>query len=212
MVLSVAFDWPTENGYDSDHPLAEGEVGRTGIPIDSIEDMQALLKGFRPEEVFLSMTIDATAGILLAFYAVFAKHQGADASILRGEILRDGEDSSRGTIIYPPDASLRIASDLIDWCRRELPQWTFGSFKGEVPPALPVDDNIRMVQTEKLSQLKRNRNPARVDSVLQALNDKAASDENIMPAIVEAVENRCTLGEIADTLREVFGEYKEINR
>jgi methylmalonyl-CoA mutase N-terminal domain/subunit len=443
MGLSVAFDLPTQIGYDSDHPLAEGEVGKTGVAIDSIEDMQTLFKGIKLEDVSTSMTINSTGFILLGFYAAVAKQQGADWKKITGTIQNDilKEYAARGTYIYPPKPSMRIITDIFEWCSHELPRWNTISISGyhireagstavqeiaftlsngkayvkaalekgldidvfgkrlsfffnshnhlfeevakfraarrmwarimkelgatdpkalmlrfhtqtggstltaqqplnnisrvtvqtlaavlggtqslhtngydealslpteeaarialrtqqvvayesgaadtvdplagsyfvesltkEVEdaawkliehidrmggsvsaieqgfiqeeiarsayeyqqhverkeklivgvnsflteekdsiPVLRIDDSIRQVQVEKLNDLKRRRDPARVDSILQDLNDKAASGENIMPVVVEAVEHKCTLGEIADTLREVFGEYK----
>jgi methylmalonyl-CoA mutase N-terminal domain/subunit len=443
MGLSVAFDLPTQIGYDSDHSLAEGEVGKTGVAIDSIEDMQTLFKGIRLEDVSTSMTINATGYILLAFYTALAKQQGADLKKITGTIQNDilKEYAARGTYIYPPKPSMRIITDIFEWCSHELPRWNTisisgyhireagstavqeiaftlsngkayvqaamakgldinvfgkrlsfffnahnnlfeevakfraarkmwaiimkdlgatdqgamklrfhtqtggstltaqqpmnnisrvtvqtlaavlggtqslhtngydealslpteeaagialrtqqivayesgapdtadplaGSYfieslthaveeeawrlmgqidamggsvsaieqgfiqeeiarsayeyqrqietgekiivgvnkfqadeKGSIP-VFRVDDSIRQIQVEKLDSLRRRRDPARCDSILQDLNDKAASGENIMPVVVEAVENFCTLGEIADTLREVFGEYK----
>ncbi|HEV2353478.1 MAG TPA: methylmalonyl-CoA mutase family protein [Puia sp.] len=443
MGLSVAFDLPTQIGYDSDHPLAEGEVGKTGVAIDSLEDMESLFKGIRLEDVSTSMTINATGFILLAFYTALAKKQGAELNRLNGTIQNDilKEYAARGTYIYPPKPSMRIITDIFEWCSRELPKWNtisisgyhireagstavqevaftlsngkayvraamerglnidvFGkrlsfffnahnnlfeevakfraarrmwaqimkelgatdpkammlrfhtqtggstltaqqplnnisrvtvqtlaavlggtqslhtngydealslpteeaartalriqqivAFESGAPdtadplagsyyvealtgeleaaawrlirqidrmggsvsaieqgfiqeeiarsayehqqkvesgekiivgvnkftvaekdaiPVFRVDDNIRQVQIEKLAALKKRRDPARVDSILQSLNDAAASGENIMPAVLAAVENDCTLGEIADTMREVFGEYK----
>jgi methylmalonyl-CoA mutase N-terminal domain/subunit len=443
MGLSVAFDLPTQIGYDSDHPLAEGEVGKTGVAIDSIEDMQTLFKGIRLEDVSTSMTINATGYILLAFYTALAKQQGADLKKINGTIQNDilKEYAARGTYIYPPKPSMRIITDIFEWCSHSLPKWNTISISGyhireagstavqeiaftlsngkayvkaamekgldinvfgqrlsfffnahnnlfeevakfraarrmwaimmkelgatdpkammlrfhaqtggstltaqqphnniarvtvqtlaavlggtqslhtngydealslpteeaarialrtqqivafesgvadtadplagsyyvealtrEVEeaawllirqidemggsvsaieqgfiqeeiarsayawqqrvetkeqiivgvnsfqtagtgsiPVFRVDDSIRQVQVEKLNLLKRRRDPGRIDSILQDLNDKAASGENIMPVVVEAVENLCTLGEIADTLREVFGEYR----
>ena len=443
MGLSVAFDLPTQIGYDSDHPLAEGEVGKTGVAIDSIEDMQTLFKDIRLDAVSTSMTINATGYILLAFYAALAKQQGADWKKLNGTIQNDilKEYAARGTYIYPPKPSMRIITDIFEWCSHELPKWNTISISGyhireagstavqeiaftlsngkayvkaatekgldinvfgkrlsfffnahnnlfeevakfraarrmwarimkdlgatdprammlrfhsqtggstltaqqphnniarvtvqtlaavlggtqslhtngydealslpteeaarialrtqqivafesgaadtadplagsyyvealtrEVEeaawllirqidemggsvsaieqgfiqeeiarsayqfqqrvetkeqiivgvnsfqtaetgsiPGFRIDDSIRQVQTEKLDSLKKRRDPARVDSILQDLNDKASAGENIMPVVVEAVENFCTLGEIADTLREIFGEYK----
>lgn len=443
MGLSVAFDLPTQIGYDSDHPLAEGEVGKTGVAIDSLEDMETLFKGIRLEDVSTSMTINATGFILLAFYAALARQQGADWKKITGTIQNDilKEYAARGTYIYPPKPSMRIITDIFEWCGSELPRWNtisisgyhireagstavqevaftlgngkayvraamekgldidvFGrrlsfffnahnnlfeevakfraarrmwalmmkelgatdpramtlrfhtqtggstltaqqplnnisrvtvqtlaavlggtqslhtngydealslpteeaarialrtqqiiafesgaadtvdplagsyyvesltreieeaawrlighiddmggsvsaieqgfiqdaiarsayeyqqrvetkekiivgvnSFQAEETTTIPlfrVDDSIRQIQIAKLNDLKRRRDPARIDSVLQDLNDKAASGENIMPVVVTAVEQRCTLGEIADTLREVFGEYK----
>lgn len=443
MGLSVAFDLPTQIGYDSDHPLAEGEVGKVGVAIDSINDMETLFKGIKLEDVSTSMTINATGFILLAFYVALAKRQGADLKKISGTIQNDilKEYAARGTYIYPPKPSMRIITDIFEWCSKELPKWNTISISGyhireagstavqeiaftlsngkayvkaalekgldinvfgkrlsfffnahnnlfeesakfraarrmwakimkelgatdekammlrfhtqtggatltaqqplnnicrvtvqtiaaalggtqslhtngydealslpteeaarialrtqqivayesgiadtvdplagsyyvesltdeieqrayeliekidamggsvsaieqdfiqneiarsayeyqrniengekiivgvnkftvdseEPMPGFKIDDSIRQVQTEKLERLRHNRHSAKCDSILQELNDKAANDENIMPAVLEAVENNCTLGEIADTLREVFGEYK----
>lgn len=443
MGLSVAFDLPTQIGYDSDHTLAEGEVGKVGVAIDSIEDMQDLFKGIKLEDVSTSMTINATGFILLALYVAVAKQQQADLKKLNGTIQNDilKEYAARGTYIYPPKASMRIITDIFEWCSKEVPKWntisisgyhireagsnavqevaftlsngkayvkaalekgididvlgkrlsfffnahnnlfeeaakfraarrmwakimkslgakdekammlrfhtqTGGStltaqqprnnisrvtvqtlaavlggtqslhtngydealslpteeaagialrtqqiiayesgvadtadplagsyyvetltnqvedeawklieridamggsvnaieegfiqdeiarsayeyqrqietgekiivgvnkFKSEISQPITlmkVDDQIRNLQVMKLDQLKSNRDVAKVDQCLQQLNDKASSDENIMPSVLEAVENRVTLGEIADELRGVFGEYK----
>lgn len=441
--LSVAFDLPTQIGYDSDHVLAEGEVGKVGVAIDSIEDMQTLFKGISLEQVSTSMTINATGFILLSLYVALAKQQGADLKKISGTIQNDilKEYAARGTYIYPPRPSMRIITDIFEWCSNEVPKWNtisisgyhireagstavqeiaftlsngkayvkaalekgldinvFGkrlsfffnahnnlfeeiakfraarkmwatimkelgatdpkammlrfhtqtggstltaqqplnnisrvtvqtlsavlggtqslhtngydealslpteeaarialrtqqivAFESGVPdtvdplagsyfvesltkeveesawkligkidamggsvsaieqgfiqneiarsayeyqrgiengqriivgvnkfeqgeeekiPIFKVDDSIRLLQIQKLSALKQSRNPAKCDQLLQLLNDKATSGENIMPVVVEAVENKCTLGEIADTFREVFGEYK----
>ncbi len=443
MGLSVAFDLPTQIGYDSDHPLAEGEVGKVGVAIDSIEDMQTLFNGIKLEDVSTSMTINATGFILLGLYVAVAKRQGANLKLLSGTIQNDilKEYAARGTYIYPPKPSMRIITDIFEWCSSELPKWNtisisgyhireagstavqeiaftlsngkayvkaaiekgldinvfgkrlsfffnahnnlfeevakfraarrmwakimkelgatdpkammlrfhtqtggstltaqqplnnisrvtiqslaavlggtqslhtngydealnlpteeaarialrtqqiiahesgapdtvdplagsyyvesltneveaaaweliqridsiggsvsaieqgfiqeeiarsayayqrkiennekiivgvnkFTSIEEETPPSFKIDDSIRQLQTEKLASLKRQRDPAKVDKLLQILNDVAAGDENIMPAVIEAVENNITLGEIADTLREVYGEYK----
>ncbi|MBK7560372.1 MAG: methylmalonyl-CoA mutase [Chitinophagaceae bacterium] len=441
--LSVAFDLPTQIGYDSDHALAEGEVGKVGVAIDSLEDIQTLFQGIKLEEVSTSMTINATGFILLAFYVALAKQQGADLKKITGTIQNDilKEYAARGTYIYPPKPSMRIITDIFEWSSQEIPKWNtisisgyhireagstavqeiaftlsngkayveaalkkgldinvFGkrlsfffnahnnlfeevakfraarkmwatimkdlgatdpkammlrfhtqtggstltaqqplnnisrvtiqslaavlggtqslhtngydealslpteeaarialrtqqiiAFESGVPdtadplagsyfiesltaeveaaagklmekidamggsvsaieqgfiqqeiaksayeyqrnietgekiivgvnkfevdketpiPLLRVDDSIRQVQVEKLKALRNNRDHAKVDQLLQIINDKASSGENMMPAVVEAVENKCTLGEIADTLREVYGEYK----
>lgn len=441
--LSVAFDLPTQIGYDSDHPLAEGEVGKVGVAIDSLEDIQTLFNGIKLEDVSTSMTINATGFILLAFYVALAKQQGADLKKISGTIQNDilKEYAARGTYIYPPKPSMRIITDIFEWCGQEVPKWNtisisgyhireagstavqeiaftlsngkayveaalkkgldinvFGkrlsfffnahnnlfeevakfraarkmwakimkdlgatdpkammlrfhtqtggstltaqqplnnisrvtvqtlaavlggtqslhtngydealslpteeaarialrtqqiiAFESGVPdtvdplagsyfvesltnevetaawkliekidalggsvsaieqgfiqneiarsayeyqrniesgekiivgvnkfqvnddPSIPgfkIDDSIRMVQAEKITRLKSNRSHSKCDQLLQLLNDKATSGENIMPVVVEAVENKCTLGEIADTLREVYGEYK----
>lgn len=443
MGLSVAFDLPTQIGYNSDHALAEGEVGKVGVAIDSIEDMRTLFNGIKLEDVTTSMTINATGFILLALYIVVAKEQGADLKKVSGTIQNDilKEYAARGTYIYPPKPSMRIITDIFEWCGRELPKWntisisgyhireagstavqeiaftlsngkayvkaalakgldinvfgkrlsfffnahnnlfeeiakfraarrmwakimkdlgateskammlrfhtqTGGStltaqqplnnisrvtiqtlaavlggtqslhtngydealnlpteeaarialrtqqivafesgapdtvdplggsffvesltdeveekawqlinkidamggsvaaieqgfiqneiarsayeyqrkvesgekiivgvnkFQSKEPtyvPSFKIDDSIRDLQTKKLVTLKKSRNNAKVDQCLQELNDCASGNDNIMPAVISCVENKCTLGEIADTLREVFGEYK----
>ena len=443
MGLSVAFDLPTQIGYDSDHALAEGEVGKVGVAIDSIADMQELFAGIKLEDITTSMTINATAFILLSLYVAIAKQQGADLKKISGTVQNDilKEYAARGTYIYPPRASMRIITDIFEWCSEEVPKWNTisisgyhireagstavqevaftlsngkayvkaalqkgldinvfgkrlsfffnahnnlfeevakfraarrmwakmmkdlgatdprammlrfhtqtggstltaqqplnnisrvtlqtlaavlggtqslhtngydealslpseeaakialrtqqivahesgvadtadplgGSFfvealtreveekawqliekidamGGSVPaieqgfmqneiarsayehqrqvetnekiivgvnkfqskeegsiPLMKVDDHIRQVQVEKLQSLKSNRDNAKVDQCLQTLNDKASGDENLMPAVIDAVENKITLGEIADELRGVFGEHK----
>jgi methylmalonyl-CoA mutase N-terminal domain/subunit len=130
--LSVAFDLPTQIGYDSDHPLAEGEVGKAGVAIDSIEDMQALFKGIRLEEISTSMTINATGFILLAFYVALAKQQGADLKKITGTVQNDilKEYAARGTYIFPPQQSMRLITDVFEWCSIELPKWNSISISG----------------------------------------------------------------------------------
>jgi methylmalonyl-CoA mutase N-terminal domain/subunit len=130
--LSVAFDLPTQMGYDSDHAMAAGEVGRVGVAIDSIDDMAALFDGIPLGRVSTSMTINATAIILLALYVAVARRQGVPASALSGTIQNDilKEYIARGTYIYPPRASLRIVTDIFAWCERELPNWNTISISG----------------------------------------------------------------------------------
>ena len=130
--LSIAFDLPTQIGYDSDHALAEGEVGKVGVAIDSIQDMQALFQGIKLEEVTTSMTINATAFILLALYVAIAKQQGTDLEKISGTIQNDilKEYAARGTYIYPPKPSMRIITDIFEWCSEELPAWNTISISG----------------------------------------------------------------------------------
>lgn len=130
--LSVAFDLPTQIGYDSDHALAEGEVGKAGVAIDSLEDMQALFDGIPLEQVTTSMTINATAFILLAFYVALAKRQQADLAKISGTIQNDilKEYAARGTYIYPPQPSMRIITDIFEWCSHEVPKWNTISISG----------------------------------------------------------------------------------
>jgi len=130
--LSVAFDLPTQIGYDSDHPLADGEVGKVGVAIDSLKDMEQLFAGIKLEEVSTSMTINASGFILLAFYVALAKKQGADLSKLNGTIQNDilKEYAARGTYIYPPRQSMRIITDIFEWCSKEVPKWNTISISG----------------------------------------------------------------------------------
>jgi methylmalonyl-CoA mutase N-terminal domain/subunit len=130
--LSVAFDLPTQIGYDSDHPLSEGEVGKVGVAIDSLEDMEALFKDIQLEKVSTSMTINSTGFILLAMYVALAKKQGADLTKLSGTIQNDilKEYAARGTYIYPPTSSMRIITDIFEWCSISLPKWNTISISG----------------------------------------------------------------------------------
>ena len=130
--LSVAFDLPTQIGYDSDHELAEGEVGKVGVAIDSLQDMELLFKDINLQDISTSMTINATAFILLALYVALAKKQGADMSKLTGTIQNDilKEYAARGTYIYPPKPSMRIITDVFEWCSKELPKWNTISISG----------------------------------------------------------------------------------
>ena len=130
--LSVAFDLPTQIGYDSDHALSEGEVGKVGVAIDSIDDMQRLFAGITLEDVSTSMTINATGFILLSLYVALAKQQGADLKKISGTIQNDilKEYAARGTYIYPPKPSMRIITDIFEWCSKELPKWNTISISG----------------------------------------------------------------------------------
>ena len=130
--LSVAFDLPTQMGMDSDHALARGEVGRVGVAICSVADMERLFQGIRLEDVTTSMTINSTAAILLAFYVLVARRQGADTSKISGTIQNDilKEYIARGTYIYPPRPAMRIITDVFAWTARELPQWNSISISG----------------------------------------------------------------------------------
>jgi len=132
MGLSVAFDLPTQIGYDSDHSLAEGEVGKVGVAIDSLDDIETLFNGIKLEDVSTSMTINATAFILLSFYVAQAKRQGADLRKISGTIQNDilKEYAARGTYIYPPKPSMRIITDIFEWCSKELPKWNTISISG----------------------------------------------------------------------------------
>ena len=130
--LSVAFDLPTQTGYDSDSPLALGEVGRTGVAISSLEDMEQLFAGIRLDQVSTSMTINATASTLLAMYVAAARRNGTEAAKLTGTVQNDilKEYIARGTYIYPVKPAMRLTTDLIAWAGREVPNWNTISISG----------------------------------------------------------------------------------
>lgn len=132
MGLSVAFDLPTQIGYDSDHEMSEGEVGKVGVAIDSLKDMELLFEGIELQKITTSMTINATAAILLAMYIALAKKQGADIKQISGTIQNDilKEYAARGTYIYPPKPSMRIITDIFEYCSKEVPKWNTISISG----------------------------------------------------------------------------------
>jgi methylmalonyl-CoA mutase N-terminal domain/subunit len=130
--LSVAFDLPTQIGYDSDHPLSRGEVGKVGVPVDTLHDMEALFRDIPLDRVSTSMTINSTAPVLLAMYIAVAKKQGADPSALNGTIQNDvlKEYIARGTYIFPPGPSMRLTTDIFEYCSEHLPRWNTISISG----------------------------------------------------------------------------------
>ncbi|MDQ1704030.1 MAG: methylmalonyl-CoA mutase, N-terminal domain, partial [Frankiaceae bacterium] len=130
--LSVAFDLPTQMGYDSDDPIAHGEVGKVGVAIDSVEDMRLLFDGIPLDQVSTSMTINAPAALLLLLYQIVGEEQGAPAKALTGTIQNDflKEYIARGTYIYPPKPSLRLVTDVFRYCRAEIPKWNTISISG----------------------------------------------------------------------------------
>ncbi|HFD40435.1 MAG TPA: methylmalonyl-CoA mutase, partial [Anaerolineae bacterium] len=130
--LSVAFDLPTQIGYDSDDPLAAGEVGKVGVAISSLEDMETLFDGIPLDKVSTSMTINAPAAVLLAMYVAVAKKQGVEPRQLRGTVQNDilKEYIARGTYIFPPGPSMRLITDLFRYCHDEVPRWNTISISG----------------------------------------------------------------------------------
>ncbi|MCL4500847.1 MAG: methylmalonyl-CoA mutase family protein [Deltaproteobacteria bacterium] len=130
--LSVAFDLPTQIGYDSDHPLAQGEVGKVGVSIDSLQDLERLFQGIPLDKVSTSMTINSPCAVLLAMYLAVAEKQGVTPDKLRGTVQNDilKEYSSRGTFIFPPRPSMRIITDIFEFCTKEVPQWNTISISG----------------------------------------------------------------------------------
>ncbi len=130
--LSVAFDLPTQIGFDSDHEMSDGEVGKSGVAIDTLKDIEILFDGIKLEDITTSMTINSTASILLAMYIALAKKQGADLKKISGTIQNDilKEYAARGTYIYPPTASMRIITDIFEYCSKEVPNWNTISISG----------------------------------------------------------------------------------
>ena len=130
--LSVAFDLPTQMGFDSDHPRAEGEVGKTGVAIDSVEDMRRLFEGIPLDRVSTSMTINSTAAVLLLLYELVAEEQGVPSHQLQGTVQNDllKEYAARGTYIYPPKPSMRVITDLFAYCHERIPKWNTISISG----------------------------------------------------------------------------------
>src|SRR2546429_3846906 len=130
--LSVAFDLPTQIGYDSDHVMAKGEVGKVGVAIDSLRDMEVLLADLPIERISTSMTINATAALLLLLYQLVAEQQGCPPEKISGTVQNDilKEYAARGTYIYPPKASMRIITDIFEWCSHEMPKWNTISISG----------------------------------------------------------------------------------
>src|SRR5437868_13053066 len=130
--LSVAFDLPTQLGMDSDHPMAAGEVGKVGVPIDTLRDMETVFEGIPLDRVSTSMTINATAAILLAMYVAVAKKQGVAATAINGTIQNDilKEYIARGLYIYPPKFSLRLVTDIFAYCEHDVPNWNTISISG----------------------------------------------------------------------------------
>ncbi|MFM8269372.1 MAG: methylmalonyl-CoA mutase [Pseudomonadota bacterium] len=130
--LSIAFDLPTQMGFDSDHQLAQGEVGRVGVAISSLEDMEIVLDQIQLDQVSTSMTLNATASILLSFYLAVAEKKGTDKKKLRGTIQNDilKEYIARGTYVFPPKPSLKITTDIFEYCKNEVPEWNTISISG----------------------------------------------------------------------------------
>ena len=132
MIAAVAFDLPTQIGYDSDHPISKDEVGRVGVPITTIENMETLFNKIPLDKISTSMTINATAAIILAFYIVTAENKGVSSNRLRGTIQNDilKEYAARGTYIYPPKDSLRLVTDIFEFCANHVPKWNIISISG----------------------------------------------------------------------------------
>ena len=189
--LSIAFDLPTQIGMDSDHALAQGEVGKVGVAIDSLEDMQTLFDGIPLERVSTSMTINSTAAILLALYVAVAKQQGANLARLAGTVQNDilKEYIARGTYIYPVRPAMRIVTDIFAWCRAEIPNWNAISISGyhireagstEVQEvAFTLANAIAYVEAAIASGLRRRRIRAAAFLFLQRAQRIADADRQV---------------------------------
>jgi methylmalonyl-CoA mutase N-terminal domain/subunit len=181
--LSVAFDLPTQIGYDSDHSLSQGEVGKVGVAIDSLQDMEILFDGIRLDKISTSMTINSPASILLAMYIALAEKQGVEVKELRGTIQNDilKEYTARGTYIFPPKPSMRLITDVFDYCSKNLPKWNTISISGyhireagstavqEV--AFTLADGIAYVEAALLKGLKVDDFAPRLAFFFNAHND-----------------------------------------
>ncbi|MBJ13328.1 MAG: methylmalonyl-CoA mutase, partial [Candidatus Marinimicrobia bacterium] len=130
--LSVAFDLPTQIGYDSDHDMADGEVGKVGVPISKLSDMRALFEDISLNKISVSMTINSTAAIIIGMYTAIAEKEGISMKKLKGTIQNDilKEYIARGTYIYPPKQSLRIVTDIFEFCENNIPNWNIISISG----------------------------------------------------------------------------------
>ena len=130
--LSVAFDLPTQIGYDSDHYMAEGEVGKVGVPVSNLSDMEALFDNIQLDKISVSMTINSTAAIIIAMYIALAEKQNIPLKMLKGTIQNDilKEYIARGTYIYPPKESMRIVTDIFEFCTNQIPKWNIISISG----------------------------------------------------------------------------------
>jgi len=208
--LSVAFDLPTQIGYDSDHPLAKGEVGKTGVAIDGIWDMEVLLEAIPLEQVSISMTINATAAILLALVVAVARHRGVPLTELSGTIQNDilKEYIARGTFIYPPRPSMRLIADTIRYCHDHLPKWNPISISGyhireagstavqEI--AFTLANAIAYVENAKAAGLAVDSFAPRLSFFLNAHND----------FFEEVAKFRCARRMWAKIMKERFGATK----
>ena len=209
--LSIAFDLPTQTGYDSDHPLARGEVGKVGVPICHLEDMQALFEGIPLGRMNTSMTINATAAWLLALYVAAAERQGADPKTLAGTTQNDiiKEYLSRGTYAFPPEPSLRLISDLIAYSVDAMPKWNpinICSYHLQEAGATPVQE-IAYAMANAIAVLDAVR--ARPDVPKQALPRVVGRISFFLNAGIRFVEELCkcrAMGELWDEItRERYG-------
>ena len=213
--LSVAFDLPTQMGFDSDAEQARGEVGKVGVAIDSLEDMRLLFDGIRLDEVSTSMTINAPAALLLLLYQLVAEEQGVSPAAISGTIQNDilKEYIARGTYIYPPQPSLRLVADTFAYCRAEIPRWNTISISGyhmAEAGATPVQEiaftlaNAReYVQTAIASGLPVDEFAPRLVVLLRRQDDAARGGRQVprRPATVgahHARRIRCTRPALAD--------------
>jgi len=290
--LSVAFHLPTLMGIDSDHPLAEGEIGKCGVAIDSLADMEILFDGIPLDKISTSMTINPPAAVLWAMYIAVAEKQGVSPKIISGTIQNDilKEYIAQKTFVFPPEPSMKLIVDTFEYGSKEVPRWNTISISGYhireagstavqelaftlrdgieyvewavrrgldidefVPrlsfffnahndfiadsaywyqkavekkeklivgvnafemehspiPTLEIEEQVARQQLERLKEVKRTRNNSEVKAGLLDLKKAAQDDQNLMPFILNCVRVYATLGEIMNSLKEVYGEYKE---
>jgi len=188
--LSVAFDLPTQIGYDSDHPMALGEVGKVGVAIDTIQDMEILFDGIPLGKVSTSMTINSTCAQILSMYIAVAEKQGVEMSSLRGTVQNDmlKEYIARGTYIFPPEPSLRLATDIIMFCAREMPHWNSISISGyhmEEAGATPVQE-VAFTLADGITYVEKViERGMDVDSFAQSLSFFFAAGNNFLEEIAK---------------------------
>jgi methylmalonyl-CoA mutase N-terminal domain/subunit len=206
-------------GYDSDEPIARGEVGKVGVAIDSVEDMRVLFDGLPLDEISTSMTINAPAATLLLMYQLVAAARGVASGQLTGTTQNDvlKEYIARGTYIYPPAESLRLTSDIFGYCgaqkidegaRTVVGINKFSAAEEEPYEPLRVDPQIEADQRERLAVLRAERDSQAVTRALSDLRRAAAGTVNVLPPMRDALALRATGGEIAHAPRDVWGLYR----
>ncbi|MEV6118638.1 methylmalonyl-CoA mutase family protein [Streptomyces sp. NPDC052109] len=216
VALSLAFDLPTRLGHDSDAPPARGEVGRTGVAVDSLDDMRVLLAGIPLDRVSVSMTADAAAAPLLLLCRLVAEERGIPADRLTGTIRNDmpGSRVTGDTDRFPPGPSLRLTSDVSTYCRVEPGSWNTSAPAGRPMAGAGVcrgsrQRQIEAGQIERLAKLRAWRDQERVDRRIAAVRSAAAGQDNVLYPMKEALAAGATIGEICAALRDTWGTYPE---
>ncbi|OLZ74777.1 hypothetical protein AV521_04115 [Streptomyces sp. IMTB 2501] len=221
--LSVAFDLPTRLGRDSDEPLARGQVGRSGVAVDSLDDMRVLFDGIALDEVTTSMTIGAPAALLLLLYQLVAEERGIPAGRLTGTVQNDvpGECVARGMPVFPSSLSLRLTADVFTYCEAEIPGWNTISRSGRLMAGAGAcraretaehgfqQRETEARQAERIAKLRAWRDQERVDIHITDMQKAAAGQDNVLYPMKDALAAGATVGEICDALRETWGAHVE---